>query len=186
MARNDSGAGKPAGDDASESPKLKELEQAPTRKRNASSSQAQQQGPAKKRKSSPAPVKKDENPDHDQEAEEPKPLPRLTTPDLEFDYDRSKLKDPRPTPGREARPRYEEMDSNLPAELAARSYMPIELAKDTISKDLGIPWHKIGHEEVDLWEKKGFKKHKVEDWLTYSEEDRRRYMKMLTGGSHRK
>ncbi|KUI57984.1 hypothetical protein VP1G_05318 [Cytospora mali] len=298
MAPTHSGAGKPPGDDASESPKLKELEQAPTRKRNASSSQAKQGGPAKRRKSSPAPVAKDEDHDHDQEAEDPKPLPRLRTPDLEFDFDRSKLKDPRPTPGREARPRYEEMDSYLPAELAARrppsptkpkgrlnamqkerlyaqksredplatfhhlyrcrdkgregsptydcagfqldydkvmgwfgggavskkamingmtmavsraqsleekiakaffddfeearekilerSRMSIELAKDTISKDPGIPWHKIGHEEIDLWEKQGFKKNKVEDWLTYSEEDRRRYMKMLAGGKHRK
>ncbi|THZ32479.1 hypothetical protein D6C89_00268 [Aureobasidium pullulans] len=33
--------------------------------------------------------------------------PRLTTPDLEFEYDRSQLRDPRPTPGRIARPRYD-------------------------------------------------------------------------------
>lgn len=36
--------------------------------------------------------------------------PRLTTPDLEFDYDRSQLRDPRPTPGRVRRPRYEDLD----------------------------------------------------------------------------
>jgi hypothetical protein len=32
------------------------------------------------------------------------------TTDIEFDYDRSRLCDPRPTPGRKARPRYEEFD----------------------------------------------------------------------------
>ncbi|KAF2665951.1 hypothetical protein BT63DRAFT_44740 [Microthyrium microscopicum] len=36
--------------------------------------------------------------------------PHLTTPDLEFDYNRSQLRDPRATPGREARPRYDEHD----------------------------------------------------------------------------
>ncbi|KAF2992979.1 hypothetical protein E8E13_000109 [Curvularia kusanoi] len=35
--------------------------------------------------------------------------PRLSTPDLEFDFDRSLLRDPRPTPGRVARPRYDEL-----------------------------------------------------------------------------
>lgn len=197
--------------------------------------------------------------EEEKEAEEPRPLPRLTTPDLEFDFDKSKLKDPRPTPGRDARPRYDEWD--LPEALAARrppsppkpkgllnafqknalldthirtdpammfhdlyrcidkgpngsptydaagfqldyqkvadsfpstgrtkraavqgmnmpvasmqslretiaetffddteenkkkfliSFGPIDLVKDTISKDLGIPWHKIGREEVLL------------------------------------
>lgn len=44
--------------------------------------------------------------------------PRLTTPDLEFDYDRSQLRDPRPTPGRKVRPRYEQHD--MPAEVMNR------------------------------------------------------------------
>jgi hypothetical protein len=35
---------------------------------------------------------------------------RLSTPDVEFDYDRSQLRDPRRTPGRKARPRYDELD----------------------------------------------------------------------------
>ncbi|THX16143.1 hypothetical protein D6D13_01553 [Aureobasidium pullulans] len=34
--------------------------------------------------------------------------PRLTTPDLEFEYDRSQLRDSRPTPGRIAKPRYDQ------------------------------------------------------------------------------
>jgi hypothetical protein len=39
--------------------------------------------------------------------------PRLTTPDLEFDFDRSQLRDPRPTPGRKARPRHSSIDLDL-------------------------------------------------------------------------
>ncbi|KAH7084201.1 hypothetical protein FB567DRAFT_593676 [Paraphoma chrysanthemicola] len=41
--------------------------------------------------------------------EQPK-KPRLTTPDVEFDFDRSQLRDPRLTPGRKTRPRYDKRD----------------------------------------------------------------------------
>lgn len=292
MASTRSNATSTVGDHASNITPLEEVKQAPKRKRDVSTSQTQQQRPSKRRKSSPGPVK---NGEEEQRVEEPKPLPRLTTPDLEFDFDRSKLKDPRPTPGREARPRYDEGD--IPEELAARrppspakpkgrltnakkdallrqqirldpamssQYMyrcfdkgpngsptydnagfqvdyqkvadslnpagctkraavqgmnmavagmqsleekmisvffddtvekkkkfprggvPIHLVQDTISKDLGIPLCKIGREEVGLWEQKGFKKHKLEDWMTFSEEDKKRYMKMLRGGYFRK
>ena len=44
--------------------------------------------------------------------------PRLTTPDIELDYDRDQLRDPRPTPGRKARPRYNERD--IPDEVLTR------------------------------------------------------------------
>ncbi|KAJ4420395.1 hypothetical protein N0V82_004384 [Gnomoniopsis sp. IMI 355080] len=230
--------------------------------------------------------------------EVPPPMRRLTTPDLEFDYDRSLLKDPRPTPGRERRPRYQ--GSDVPAALAARRpllpssppkpkgrlnavqkgknsqqdlpgadptqtfhdlykcrdkgregsptydaagfrldydkvmrwFRPVSsrrsmikgmnrsvkarqeleerivdvffenaqeakeklrnqnliilyLVKDTISKDLGVPWHKIGIAEVDCWHEKGFKKHKLEDWLNYSDEDKKRNTKMMSGASLR-
>ncbi|KAI5235972.1 hypothetical protein E4T42_09578 [Aureobasidium subglaciale] len=36
--------------------------------------------------------------------------PRLTTPDLEFEYDQTQLRNPRSTPGRIGKPRYEEDD----------------------------------------------------------------------------
>jgi hypothetical protein len=51
---------------------------------------------------------------------------RLSTPDLEFDYDRSQLRDPRPTPGRKARPRYEEREipQDLKAHLDLTRYVP--------------------------------------------------------------
>ncbi|OTA96556.1 hypothetical protein M434DRAFT_27700 [Hypoxylon sp. CO27-5] len=48
--------------------------------------------------------------------------PRLTTPDLEFDFDRSQLRDPRPTPGRVKRPRWDEHD--MPKDFKERFYVP--------------------------------------------------------------
>ncbi|KAK7991666.1 hypothetical protein PG996_013315 [Apiospora saccharicola] len=58
--------------------------------------------------------------------------------------------------------------------------------KDRISKDLDIPWHKIGMKELDLWEQKGLPKEKLADWLVFSGEDKKRAMKMLGGASLRK
>lgn len=295
MAPKRQGAAASTKGSTSDNSTARELKQAPAKKRGASDSKAQQQGPAKKRKNSTGPSNDDPEPSETQEVEQQQPLPRLTTPDLEFDWDRSKLKDPRPTPGRERRPRYD--DHDIPPELAARRppspekpkgrlnsmqkdalfkeqarkdpaatfhdlyvcydrgpngpptydtagfrldynkvvdwFKPVRynkkrmmngmdravargrsldehivqaffddfeeakekmsgmsplthgLIKDTISKDLGIPYHKIGHAEIDMWEQKGFQKHKVEDWMTYSEEDKKRDLKMLTGASLR-
>ncbi|KAI1385395.1 uncharacterized protein F4822DRAFT_432246 [Hypoxylon trugodes] len=53
--------------------------------------------------------------------------PRLTTPDLEFDYDRTQLRNQRPTPGRVARPRYEEYD--LPEGFKEQFYVPAPVKK---------------------------------------------------------
>lgn len=272
-----------------------ELTRAPAKKRGASDSKTQQQRPAKKPKNSSGPSNDASEPtETQQEVEQQQPLPRLTTPDLEFDWDRSKLKDPRTTPGREARPSYDSHD--IPAELAARrppspekpkgrlnamqkealynektrrdpvetfhhlhkcrdkgpngsptydragfrmdykkvmdwfkpvaynkkrmikgmdralargqslnehtievffedseaakealahSPFQMDLVHDTMSKDLGIPLHKIGHEEIDMWEQKGFEKHKLEEYMTYSEEDKKRIMKMMVGSKLR-
>ncbi|OAL47467.1 hypothetical protein IQ07DRAFT_646405 [Pyrenochaeta sp. DS3sAY3a] len=56
--------------------------------------------------------------DDSKQADEQEPRkPRLTTPDLEFDWDRAQLRDPRLTPGRKARPRYD--DHNIPEDLKA-------------------------------------------------------------------
>ena len=52
--------------------------------------------------------KKEEQP-KEEDLEQQKP--RLMTPDLEYDYDRSKLRDPRPTPGRRARPRWDDISA---------------------------------------------------------------------------
>ncbi|KAI3392360.1 hypothetical protein diail_5840 [Diaporthe ilicicola] len=295
MVRTRQGTAAPA--KRSTSDNSNELKQAPSRKkkRGASDSEDQQKGPAKKRKSLPGPSKDASGPSETGQVEQQQRLPRLTTPDLEFDWDRSQLKDPRPTPGRERRPRYDEHD--MPAELAARRppspakpkgrlnamqkdallkeqarkdpahcfhnlyvcydkgphgsptydtagfrldynkvadwFKPqpynkskmvngmsralargqsldehilkvffedyeaakekvypkrtftMDLIKDTISKDLGIPRHKIDHAEIELWEQKGFKKHKAEDWMTYSNEDKKRVFKMMSGASLR-
>lgn len=292
MARTRQGAAASTKSSTSDNSTARELKQAPTKKRGASDSKAQHQGPAKKkRKNSPEPSNDNPEPSEPQEAEEQQPLPRLTTPDLEFDWDRSKLKDPRPTPGRERRPRYDEHD--IPSELAARRppspekpkgrlnamqkdalykekarkdpaaifhdlhvchdrgpngpptydtagfrldydkvvewFKPVpynkqrilkgmenrvakaktldehtieaffedfeeakeklsgkgtilhSLVRDTISKDLGVPLHKIDHADIGRWVQKGFKKHKVEDWMTYSDEDKKRDLKMMSG-----
>ncbi|KAI0848778.1 hypothetical protein F5Y00DRAFT_262247 [Daldinia vernicosa] len=57
-----------------------------------------------------------------EEVPDEKRKPRLTTPDLEFDYDRSQLRDPRPTPGRVRRPRWEDFD--MPEGFKERFYIP--------------------------------------------------------------
>ncbi|KAI0377213.1 hypothetical protein F5Y04DRAFT_190216 [Hypomontagnella monticulosa] len=220
--------------------------------------------------------------------------PRLTTPDLEFDYDRSQLRDPRPTPGRVKRPRYERLD--MPNGFKDRFYIPepdkpkgrlnalqkdalfkqqslldpsatfhdlntchrkgrkgsptydsagfqldwekvdrwmkpqaysrsravkgmekslqreereerdmfkiflvdgqvpeneryivIKYLKDHVSKDLGVPWHQIGPEQLVEWEKKGFPKQTFEEWWREPNEvEKRRMSKMLSGASLRK
>lgn len=295
MVRRRQGTAAPLKGSAADGTTAEELTQAPRKKRGASGSETQPQGPAKKRKSSVRPTNDASEPSEtQQDVYQQQPPPRLTTPDLEFDWDRSKLKDPRPTPGRERRPRFEDYD--IPAELAARRPPPpekpkgrlnamqknalfvekarrdpaeafhhlykcrdkgpngsptydmagfrvaydkvmdwfepvpynknrmikgmnravaraqsldvhavqvffedfeaakekivgspfqMDLVKDTISKDLGIPLHKIGHEEIDMWEQKGFEKHKLDDYMTYSEEDQKRIMKMMGGSKLR-
>jgi hypothetical protein len=52
---------------------------------------------------------------------------RLATPDLEFDHNRSKLRDPRSTSGRYARPHYEE--DGIPEDILARLKKNRTLAK---------------------------------------------------------
>lgn len=294
MVQARQGTAVPAQGSTSDGSTAREPRQAPAKKRGAPGSGTQQQRPAKKQKSSPRPADNVTEHSETQEVEQQQPPPRLTTPDLEFDWDRSKLKDPRPTPGRERRPRYDEFD--IPAELAARrppspekpkgrlnamqkdalfeekgrrdpahafhhlyqcrdkgpngsptydragfrldynkvmdwfkpvrynktkmvkgmdralargqslnehtiqaffedfesakekmlnSHIDMGIVMDTISKDLGIPRHKIDHGEIDMWEQKGFKKHRVEDWTTYSDEDKKRDLKMMGGSKLR-
>ncbi|THY17552.1 hypothetical protein D6D02_03139 [Aureobasidium pullulans] len=59
--------------------------------------------------------------------------PRLTTPDVEFDYDRSQLRDPRPTPGRVKRPRYD--DLSCPDDLKAKFETEFEVRKPDTPSD---------------------------------------------------
>ncbi|KAI0479865.1 hypothetical protein F4859DRAFT_451743 [Xylaria cf. heliscus] len=59
----------------------------------------------------------------EEEEEEEEPRPRLTTPDLEFDYDTTRLRDPRPTPGRVRRPYLE--DREVTAAFKQRFTIPV-------------------------------------------------------------
>ncbi|KAI4958347.1 hypothetical protein J4E86_003946 [Alternaria arbusti] len=235
--------------------------------------------------------KKGERP-KEEEPEQRKP--RLTTPDLEYEYDRSKLRDPRPTPGRKARPRWE--DSPLtPQEIKDRinenfyipkptkpparlntalkdgmfrdecrlnpfkgfhdlykchdkgregsptydgggfeldwekvdpynknkmvrgmekaverarteeqkmfdlfflakwnddegvSSMVKDYVKDQVSKDIGVPWHQIGPEQVQQWRDRGFQPVNFYNWWEEpNEEEKKRMMNMMSGASLRK
>lgn len=66
------------------------------------------------------PSNDDSSEGNDRSEPKPKPKPRLTTPDLEFDFDRSQLRDPRPTPGRKARPRHDNFEIERDEALKAR------------------------------------------------------------------
>ncbi|TVY82924.1 hypothetical protein LSUE1_G002266 [Lachnellula suecica] len=58
--------------------------------------------------------------------------------------------------------------------------------KDRVSKDLNVPWHKVGVPQFEEWEKKGFKKARRGEYENFSEEDRERQMRLLSGASLRK
>lgn len=63
-----------------------------------------------------------------------------------------------------------------------------EYWKDRVSKDLGVPWHKIGVEHFEEWEKLGFPKAKAGEYMycNASKADKDRMMGLLTGASLRK
>ena len=58
--------------------------------------------------------------------------------------------------------------------------------KDRVSKDLGVPWHKVDPKAFEEWEKKGFEKQNAEDWKDFTEEEQKRMLRMLGGASLRK
>lgn len=60
--------------------------------------------------------------------------------------------------------------------------------KDRVSKDLNIPWHKIGVKEFEEWERRGFPKAAkgAYDSSNISDKDRARMNAMLSGASLRK
>ncbi|KAI1476393.1 hypothetical protein F4774DRAFT_428018 [Daldinia eschscholtzii] len=89
----------------------------PTRGRKRKSTESQLSGRPKRE----SPIKTF-NSERIKEVPNDEGKPRLTTPDLEFDYDRSQLRDPRPTPGRVKRPRWEKDD--MPDDLKERFYIP--------------------------------------------------------------
>ncbi|KAI4706063.1 hypothetical protein J4E89_009116 [Alternaria sp. Ai002NY15] len=240
--------------------------------------------------------KKEEQP-KEEDLEQRKP--RLTTPDLEYDYDRSKLRDPRTTPGRKARPRWDDISApqeikdlvsesfyipkptKPPGRLNAAlkntmfrdecrlnpfahfhklhvchdkgregsptydqggfeldwekvdhwmkpqaysknkmvrgmekaveratteeqkmfdlfflakwnddegvSTMVKDYVKDQVSKDIGVPWHQIGPEQVQQWRDRGFEPVNFYNWWQEpNEEEKKRMMNMMSGASLRK
>jgi hypothetical protein len=63
-----------------------------------------------------------------------------------------------------------------------------ELMKDKVSKDLGIAIHKVTLAKVEEWAEKGFPKENAQDYIgsSLTKEERRRFMKMMSGASLRK
>ena len=105
-------------------PKLLEtISRSRKRKTNTQQEQHSQPGTSKRRTAgSRAPIPKDST----IKSASISTKPRLARPDLEFEYDRSKLRDPRPTPGRKIKPCYDEMD--IPDDLLAR----LKKTRDTV------------------------------------------------------
>jgi hypothetical protein len=59
--------------------------------------------------------------------------------------------------------------------------------KDHVSKDLGLPWHQIGPQQVRTWRNMGFQPVKYEEWWKEpTETEKKRMRNMLSGGSLRK
>lgn len=57
---------------------------------------------------------------------------------------------------------------------------------DRVSKDLNIPWHKVGVKEFEIWEKKGFKKARKGEYQEFSKKEQSRFTRLLSGASLRK
>ncbi|KAH6721737.1 hypothetical protein BKA61DRAFT_505885 [Leptodontidium sp. MPI-SDFR-AT-0119] len=58
--------------------------------------------------------------------------------------------------------------------------------KDRVSKDLNVPWHKITVEHFKEWERKGFKKARKGEYEDFTEEERKRMLRLMSGASLRK
>ena len=58
--------------------------------------------------------------------------------------------------------------------------------KDRVSKDLNVPWHKVGVPEFEKWEKKGFKKARKGEYENFSEEEKERMGRLHDGSALRK
>ncbi|KAH8594006.1 hypothetical protein B0O99DRAFT_625740 [Bisporella sp. PMI_857] len=61
-----------------------------------------------------------------------------------------------------------------------------EYWKDRVSKDLNVPWHRVGVKEFEEWERRGFKKARKGDYENITKEDRERMLGLMSGASLRK
>ena len=62
----------------------------------------------------------------------------------------------------------------------------IDVIKERVEKDIGVPWHKIGSQEVREWEQKGFTKARKGEYQDFSSEDRKRFLDLHEGCVFRK
>jgi hypothetical protein len=66
-------------------------------------------------------------------------------------------------------------------------YMILQFVKDHVSKDLDIPWHQIGPEQVQIWKDKGFELVDFDNWWKEpNKEEKKRMSKMSMGSRVRK
>lgn len=61
-----------------------------------------------------------------------------------------------------------------------------DLVKDKVSKDLGVPFHKIGLKDFEEWRSRGFKRAKKGEYLDITPEERNHFLDMLCGCALRK
>ncbi|OJD38773.1 nardilysin isoform 2 [Diplodia corticola] len=60
------------------------------------------------------------------------------------------------------------------------------LWEDRVSKDLGVPFHEVGLEEFEEWERRGFQKAKAGEYMKYSNEQMERVSNLASGSALRK
>ncbi|RDW91670.1 hypothetical protein BP5796_02835 [Coleophoma crateriformis] len=68
-----------------------------------------------------------------------------------------------------------------PSDVMAADYW-----KDRVSKDLNIPWHKVGVAEFEQWDKMGFKKARRGEYENFTQEERDRMLDLMECASLRK
>ncbi|KAK7532630.1 hypothetical protein BKA81DRAFT_369240 [Phyllosticta paracitricarpa] len=57
--------------------------------------------------------------------------------------------------------------------------------RDRVSKDLGVPWHTVGVEKFEEWDRKGFPKARKNEYERFEKEEEDRMMELLSGGTYR-
>ncbi|CZT45759.1 uncharacterized protein RSE6_06101 [Rhynchosporium secalis] len=58
--------------------------------------------------------------------------------------------------------------------------------RDRVSKDLNVPWHKVGVKEFEKWDRRGFRKARKGEYKEHSAADKKRMLRLMSGASLRK
>lgn len=58
----------------------------------------------------------------------------------------------------------------------------MDILKDHVSKDIGIPWHQIGPKELKKWEGQGFEKKDYKEWWHEPNEEEKKRLSKMHGG----